>query len=544
MPFSGFVGANYAPASSVLDQDTNLAFNPAKATVSYTAENTVDGNGIDVVYTITNVSATSIKPPKFKLNLGWNDTGADPLNRQWAGRHKWMMRTSPLPFSSANNAWFYGQVMAFNCMAWDNTTSDTIGCASDYPYVTLVQEDVNSAGATWKGIWIPLFTSANQVKVVPDWLRPGETKTFKFWLRRIPAVGLSASLSSVQPYIDMIKAGYPLRQGRKIYGRAQAYFLAGGGAGVSNPGPDGKYWRTINGKRVPDYSGWRSLIEAIVQQQGGLATYKARNYKAIVLWAVSGYTATGIDYLPSFYRNMVQNLKDTVDQVEEWVRDTGLEIWLWAGRTHSRVQLGAWNSPLAFPLSSGHYSTNGSDGPVFNPDNWGTWALKPEAQAEYTANVIAAAQKFRGLGLDADVSVAFDPWITEQYQRLKDAAPGTWYANEAQKTERTHAMSQAYYFPPYGDPQTKYEGHCPLMEAIYPKHQNAVHVYASDISHSWNDRVTFIEGQGDFCIVQGYLADAPYTGLKPVRAKNVVSFSGVGQKPTGAVKPSPGIVQK
>lgn len=517
MPFTGFTPADYAANACVYDPDTDTLINPAvyQVTLSYTTVT----DGINLVYTVTNPSATtSITPPAFDLKLGWNGTG-DALTRMWSAQYKWDARTGHTPFAS-QQAWFYGLagnplMMACNCVAYDNgaSGSDTVGVGCDYPYLTMIGE--RNSAATPRVYITPARDTGSQDRVIADWIRPGESKTYTFWLRRVSTTGLAQSLATVQPYIDYMQANVPSRRPRNLYGRVLAYFLSGPGAGIAAPGTGGRYYRKIpvtTGTDVDSFSGWSELLDAVVDEYGGIEAFRDdSHYRAIMFWAASGYAPalTEGSFLPSIWRNLPTNLATTKHEIAEWEAENGVEVFIYFGNTHSSIQLGAFDSAKESPLLTGEYESS-----TFDPDDWETWVLRDEAQPEFDLNMRAASDYVSGMSFDADPDATIDPWVLEQHARIKAHAPDVWFASESQKSDRGQQYAVTFFYPAYGESGTLYEGHCPLMEAIYPGHQNVVLVYADGSHLGYDDRVQFVESQGDCAIVQGtLLATADYLGV-------------------------------
>src|SRR5205814_307883 len=91
----------------------------------------------------------------------------------------------------------------------------TIGFSTDYPYASAHQLRASNPNTV---VFQPTYNSCYIPRVVPDYIRPYETKTIRFWLRRVPGTGEAAACAVVQPYIDFIRDTYPADQPPKIRG--------------------------------------------------------------------------------------------------------------------------------------------------------------------------------------------------------------------------------------------------------------------------------------------------------------------------------------
>lgn len=522
-------------------------------------------NGLDVTVKVTNTSATLSAPwPKFELDLGWDNAGTTPTpQRVWWARHKFQA----FDLNNEQQDKFYGlggyQQLASNCLAVDDgaSGSQTVGFSTDYPYLSYVILD------KWQGyekvVFQPSGTTPSQQRVIPDWIRPQESKTIRFWLRRVSAVGEDAALAVVQPYVDHLRDTYPSNRPPKLKGRLMGIALAS----ASQPDTNREYVEfddPFDSPDVgpitpssPDCSGWHQYLEAVVNdtygdvptQTPGSEVLAQADYVGVMLWAMTGVKGiNGVfdddNFFPSIIRNLDTSLATTLPEVAEWEEEQGLGVYAWAGHAFRGYQDGVYDSTVdKFPLSSGHYS---AVAPVTDPNNdplpgdplyppqlfpplgtpasdaWATWTLEADAIVEFDANVHDAFQWFSGVGLDAMPDPAQDPWVLDELEAIRAQHPDKWYCAEPQMSDRSVGLAPSYYLynapedpgvPPFqGIGPFAFEGRCPLLERIYPGYQSMVQVRRPNDQNALDADVGYVETEGMIALTFDGLPSIPYAG--------------------------------
>lgn len=464
----------------------------------------VDG-GLDITVTVTNVSdSTSIKWPEFRVGIGLSSA----MTHYWAsdgpGKFRRIARGTPVI------ATFYGGVLLHNVMCLDDNAGNLVGVGCDYPYLTGWVWFTASPGTVSV---IPGFTSPSQKRVMPDYIRPGETKTIRFWVRHKAAIDEANALDSLQPYVDWMQATYPWDPPPKLYGRLLYFNLAGPGSGVNTPGSDGRAYRSdIGDKHISQYRGFSELLDAIVARFGGVTNMRRHSYVGMMLWTLSGFgLESDWNFFPSCLSNLPPNLFNTLHEIPQWVTRNNFRIFPWMGRTHSGIQLGAWDTDVVSPLATGNYDTDDSRGnPVFDANNWAPWSLRPEAGDFWEVNTFRAPLFFTGAGFDADASACLDPWILNVHRELRRRAPHFWACTEAVHEDKSWQYFPTMYFQNtdvFGT-EGSYQGRCPLMERIYPGHEAVVFLYhEGDVGA----RARFVEEQGHQIVSTTFL-ETPYAG--------------------------------
>lgn len=287
MAASLFASLDFTASTVVKDpDDSSLDTSVYEVTGTKTV---LPGNkGVDVTYTIKNISTTSRRWPHFHLpvpNLSYV--------AHWYGRHKWQRFTSPVPWDGSSSIIeiIYGlgppNGATFNCCAFDDGTN-IIGIGTDYPYVS-------DFGAFFfydnTLVFIPGVNSINVPRVVPDWLRPGETKTIRFWFRDKVGITVQDSLDVVEPYSDFMIDNFPMSHPPRLGGRVYCLQAADehlGGVAAH------RHWYEFGGKTLDLHSSWKDYLNGFVNQYvtGGFDGLHENGYKALMIWRISGWANT------------------------------------------------------------------------------------------------------------------------------------------------------------------------------------------------------------------------------------------------------------
>ena len=592
MPFTGFdLSSYYASASNVVrDFFTGSAYDPLVYQVTMTHSDIITESGtglttaVEIQFDIKNISASKVRWPKFRLNLNWNNSsGVDNLWRYWIARHKFevyeYVRVGSGYFSGSLN-WHYGiggsGQLSCPVICWDNIDTgsesigsrDALGFSTDYPYICHIVPYLT--GSTHYVEFRPMGTSSNQVRVLPDFISPGETKSIRFWLRRnkdivnTPAqlapgtdtespidgpedeinslaatLFQSTVLSCLQPYVDFMQESYPYlpppMPRRRVLGVNISQLQA---ESEDPPGVgQGRCFWAFGGKRAYDFSGWDEFLDAIAERYGGVNYIKDNHYSAIMLWAVSGCNPGGGNYFPSVFTNMTSNLRDTVDQIPLWALRNGLKIYFWYGHAINNIQRGDWDSDLELSADDGVYvqatgletthvlkiavedtGLTGSGGTIIPYDQVNTWHVSDAARQDFENNIFTALEYLDGIGLDFFPEPCLDPWALDIAREIQRRYPDKWFGAEAQKSEKILHCCRNYYFGSTGFTGVGnggYEGRCPLLYRIYPTYRDVVQTFHSAGSGGVASIISdaaFIESNGSVPMIMETVITTDWTG--------------------------------
>jgi hypothetical protein len=474
-------------------------------------------HGMDVTITIKNIRSdtTTLPWPVFWIPTGWDSvSGTKLLTRYWMAKSKFQPFMDIAPFSGGVIENYYGlgvpQGAFCHCMSFDNSgsgdTEQTFGVATDYPYASDV---LCTFWTSYRLIFAPSYQTINVKRVVPNYIRPGETKTIKFWLRWADGVGEYTAVSVLEPYIEHVQDNYPLNYPPKFRGRVAGTAVAD----ESQPaGADGKYYRSYLGKRVTEFSGWAEFLDAVAQHNfTSVESLRNNHYRAFQLWAISGFVNSYQDFVPDVFTSLPPNLKNTMNELVQWQIDNDFKVIIWCGRAFSsyRPEGASWSSALLDPLSGGYYTYDGSIGELFDPVTWQTWTIKPEADLTFRQNIFEMAKYAYGLGFDAEPEYAYDPWIDTYLTEIRDTYPSLYISGEASKTDRGRHISPNYYYPE-SDTVGAFQGRCPLMNRIFPSY--VANVQKTNIFGDGATRIAFIENEGMTPIIVGTMLDTDWSG--------------------------------
>jgi hypothetical protein len=595
-----FDPAHYADPSTWVIPGTGCTVVGGSAIVSPTQ------NGIDITVTVVNTNpdpATSSPWPEFRVDLSWEGGSSHPLTRYWWARHKFLPHNGPFTGQARDALYGLGlpQGLACNCVAFDDavplimpppgddtagggvvpdggaspldgpspggddTPTPTLGCptqvpvatagnytigfGTDYPYVSLIHLSSEHPNTV---CFVPTFNSCTAIRVIPDYIRGGETRTIRFWLRRVHATGESAACAALQPYVDHIRDHYPADQPPKLRGRIGAINIAQAETPDFDPCPpyeaNPRHFNSFPpfyfpcdqiGPRADRFASWSALLDAACASRfSSVSNMHQLGFKAVMCWAASGWTLSRPPYDPNFLPTVVTqetpNLFGTLDTVPTWEATNGLKAMLWAGRAFSAVQPGIyWNDFVYTPLAAGYYqwpdSCIGSLFPIaqpWDPSNWTTWTLARGSQALFDREFLPAADYFSGTGLDACPGASDDPWILDQLAALRQYDPAQHLFSESAKTDRDMQHAETWFGAdfwngsPPGSANTAgtydgfFEGRCPLLDRIYPNYEDVVPIYwdSSHINTPWECRVRFVEGEGMATNFAGEIPNFTYQG--------------------------------
>lgn len=592
-----FDPAHYTDPSTWVIPGAGCTVVGASATVSPTQ------NGIDIEVTVVNTNpdpTTSSPWPEFRVDLSWEGGPSHPLTRYWWARHKFLPHNDPFTGQARDALYGLGlpQGLTCNAVAFDDAVpmivpspggglgggdivpegspptpigldpasppptlgcptlapaatvgTYTIGFGTDYPYVSLIHLSPDHPNTV---SFIPTFNSCTTIRVIPDYLRGGETRTIHFWLRRVHATGEAAACAVLQPYIDHIRDNHPADQPPKLRGRIGAINVAQYEADPpgSNNDPCGneneKHFNyflgdcSTGGTRSDQFASWSDFLDgACASRFGSVSNMHALGFKGVMCWAANGWFlyptgSTDPNFLPRIITQEPDNLRTTLSTVATWEATNSLIAMIWAGRAFSAVQPGSeWNSPIQTPLVGGYYQWPGSCiGSLFpiaqpwNQGNWTTWTLDPGSQALFDQEFLPAEDYFSGTGLDACPGASDDPWILDQLAALRQHDPTQHLFSESAKTDRDMQHAETWFgadfwngSPPQGanTPGTYdgfFEGRCPLLDRIYPNYEDVVPIYwdSSHINSGWECRVRFVEGEGMATNFAGEVPNFTYQG--------------------------------
>jgi len=567
MPFTGFDTSLYTASVVVRDPEeaTDAPYDALIYEPTITFSNIVtDGFGvvtsIDINVSIKNISANKVRWPRLVFNIGWSHKVLgvdyqDNLWRYWTCRHKFQVAQYPNTsgggytadqryFLGAQISWFLGSGspsarISAPLACWDNydpysleAATDTIGISTDYPYMIYMVPKRPSYGNTHNVEIRPTTWSGSQKRIIPDFFSPGETKSINIWLRNTktnPGTE-EAAISCLQPYINYMQENYPLDPPPIPRRRTLGIFIGGAADagkdlynGITNP-RGREYW-AWGGVRPYDFSGWYDLLDACTGQDltdlypdirnyGGADYIKSNDYDSILLWLASGhYVGSADNFFPSVFSNLPENLRNTVDEVPQWIQDRGLKVYLWFGHGLARIQRGDWKSDNELVLSDGMYQVkSGSEktqllkldigdhlesgylATTISMNDAQTWTLRPEALADFESNVFECLKYFSGIGLDAMREPCQDYWVLDILKQMRQRFPDKWFAAEGHKTHLVEHRARNYFFRGSGNvsdytgvDQYGFDGICPLLNTIYPGYKSTVHVqYAEDINQETN----------------------------------------------------------
>lgn len=474
-------------SSIVGNPNGTVPFDPAVYEV--TTSVTPRSGGVDVTFTVKNISAADADWPCFYLPVPAYD-----YRGVWMGRHKWKRFTSPQPFISGQHDILYGggppNGATFNALSLDTDGSGalhTIGWGTDFAYAT------QTIIASYAANAISVFPNrAINGQVLPLWFRPGESKSITFWLRHKAAVGESATVESIQPYTDYIRAVLPFSHPTKLHGRIAGTLLADGGGDAAH-----RYYRSYGGLRPDQFSGWSALLDAVCNTNwGGAANMVANSYKGVMLWTVSGFlNDLSNDFIPNVITTLPANLASTLSEIATWEAANGLKLFFWIGHCFGSYQTGAYNSALINSLATGYYLGS-------LPPGWQSWTLLPAATASWADNIDAALSAGGGAGFDAMPEPAYDPWINPQVAARRVAFPTKYMIGENEGTDRKMQRVPPYYL-------TSFEGRCPVLEVLMPGFEPVVQTGGGNDADSIA-RSLYVESQRAVCITLGAVLTAPY----------------------------------
>lgn len=586
MPFTGFDTSLYTVSEVAHDPEESVAApcDPLIYETTITFSNIVtDGFGVvtslDINVSIKNISANKVRWPRLRFNAGWDwDSGNDKLWRYWNCRHKFQVdeyaytTNSPYypTYFSGTTSWWVGSGspstrLSAPVACWDNydpyapaAATDTIAISTDYPYMFyMVPKRPGNLGTHYIEIR-PTAHSGSQDRIIPDLFDSGETKSINVWLRSTktnPGTE-AAALSCLQPYIDHMQENFPYdpppiprRRTLGIFiGQKEAYTLFG----KDNPTiPPGRSYWAWGGLRPYEFSGWYDFLDACTGQDltdlyptirnyGGPDYLKANNYDSILLWLASGHDYSSADnFFPSVFSNLPENLRNTVDEVPQWIEDKGIKVYLWFGHGLARIQTGDWNSDNELVLSDGMYHVvtgsektqllklsiedhleTGYGGTTISMNDAQTWTLRPEALEDFENNVFECLKYFSGIGLDAMREPCQDYWVLDILRQMRDRFPDKWFAAEGHKTHLVEHVARNYFFGTgsngyTGVSQHGYYGRCPLLDLIYPGYKSTAHIqYAEGVNQETNI-------QNDLDIVE-------QSGMHPVIISKVMTSAWQG----------------
>ena len=511
------INTTIRPATSFYTFNSNdySALNPDGSTLNtsiYQVTKTVTDNTDQqtITYTVKNVSANSVKPPRFRFtNFNWLNNGgtavggANPLTRIFypdATGIVMAMSTSESGPANFQNQWYRqrGSNYGINapCVA-ASSSNRTIGIsATNFDMCQILN---------FGGYYFDFeYGVALGSDMYPTYLKPNETKTYTFFIRATKGTGDAACIEVWKPMLDWLKANKPfVHHTTKFEGLILGDNVAGTtryGLPVTTPR---KYF-TFNGIRADTATGFKQFLYAVLDTYGGATYLKSLGYRGLMLWAMSGWTST--NYSPGTYQNLPANLKNTVHEIAEFEAETGIKLFLYYGYAGRYYQAndGNYDSPVIDTLVTRYTTSNYP--PLLNPadNNWDTYSFRPGFIDSITYNILPGLQYSSGIDMDFGPNSEFETPAEEQlYLVLRNAYPNKLIFVETSPTLLTMRNTCPHFF------NINLNKRNALLDYLVPEYQAIYQLAQSPTSEAGKVEFNTVLGLKYIPLTVGQLIDLP-----------------------------------
>lgn len=434
---------------------------------------TIDSDGSNITVTLRNNHPTnSLDMVAITQDLGW--TGGE-INGVWVGRpgfrrevvDKWLFGPS-----NSGRWWLFGASyptpgVCFPIVGGDDgNKAFCIGCNIEqysmfFPQETGGTKQIVIAGKQKIFNGNGVGGDDRYVSAL-DYLEPGETRVIKIWIRRsTPGAQPTTSqmLALAQPWIDWYRERFTVSRPPRVSGRIWAVSMAQGEASQNQNPPNPRQYNDFtsfmtfandgSGRRVDKDSMFDVLDAALGAGQGGLDALKAKGFRQVLIWALSGLNRIW-DYDPAFWHNRPSMA--TIASLNEWSARRGIKYGFWCGSTQRRV-VGGYGTGNVYAAIPDDQSFEGANlqptDPVFPLGTRRHPRWDPLAREFQNQNPIAAHAAGASLmGLDAAAQPVFSgPWVHEMHEQLRRATAGMSIVSESYSSILGQHLMGSYYFP-------------------------------------------------------------------------------------------------
>ena len=352
--------------------------------------------GINLTVTVKNVSQLQQSAPFIRMVSGmyhpsWTGAGGSSRLRHainYMSHDSYGMRpvaySYPVPSNPATDKFgdpnaIYGVNWFAPCFTIENSTPSLpfYGCqmmsvSTNYNYPFRIYVDFDPT--TFKGYFRMEGNVNIPGKGILDKIEPGETRTWKIWLRfenyftstqnnfyHSKSYRKIAALRSYEPYFVWYWENHSdYNVGPRVSGRVYGVELAGANAprayfsARDNPR---RYFlfstqdkKSLEG-RLPlpgqqyvnpqTVSGWEELLDGMVD----VTTLKTYGYQAVLVLNPAGWGNADQGGNPAFFTNLPLNLRNTLAEIKQWEEDNQLRVFFASSNTLNKVNLGTYSDP-------------------------------------------------------------------------------------------------------------------------------------------------------------------------------------------------------